>query len=111
MAMNGVVTQYDDNGYSLNAVKTATLTFAGGVVRTVPGRLVRVTVTTAFVGVGGNLTFYDNALGTATGTPLLVILTAAGVLGAIFTTEVPVALGISAVNTSLTAGAVTIGYS
>ena len=110
MAMNGEITLYDDNGYSLNAVKTATLTFAGGVVRTVPGRLVRVTVTTPFV-TGGNLSFYDNALGTATGTLLLVILTAAGVNGAIFSTELPTAFGISAVNTSLTAGAVTIGYS
>ena len=110
MAMNGVQTHYDDNGFSLNATHTTTLTYAGGVVRTQPGRLIKVTVTTAFV-TTGNLTFYDNALGTATGTPLLVILTAAGVAGAIFTVDLPAALGISAVNTNLSAGAVTIGYS
>lgn len=110
MAQNGVITEYDDLGYPLNARLTSPLTFAGGVVKTTPGRLIRVVVTTAFV-TTGNLTFYDNALGTATGTPLLAILTASGVIGAVFVVDLPVAYGISAVNTSLSAGAVTVSYS
>ena len=110
MAQNGVITEYDDLGYPLNARLTSPLTFAGGVVKTTPGRLIRVVLTTAFV-TTGNLTFYNNALGTATGTPLLAILTASGVIGAVFVVDLPVAYGISAVNTSLSAGAVTVSYS
>jgi hypothetical protein len=108
MPLNGVVTRYDDNGFSSSATKTASVPFTGGVVKAGAGRMIKVVVTTAFV-TAGNLAFYDNAAGTATGTPLLTIPTAAGTLGAIFTVDLPVTAGISAVNTSLTAGAVTVG--
>jgi hypothetical protein len=109
MPFNGVVTEYDDNGYSSNATRTSNVGFAGGIVKTGAGRMIKVVVTTAFV-TTGNLAFYDNAAGTASGTPLLTIATAAGAAGATFTVDLPVTAGISAVNTSLTAGAVTVGY-
>lgn len=111
MPLNGVVTEYDDNGFSSNATFTKNVGFAGGVVKSTPGRFLKVVVTTLFVGVGGLLSFYDNAAGTATGTPLLTIPVASGTVGAVFTVDLPVTAGISAVNTSLTGGAVTVGYS
>lgn len=111
MPLNGVVTRYDDNGFSSNATKTANVGFAGGIVKAGAGRLAKVIVTTAFVGVSGLLSFYDNAAGTATGTPLLTIPVASGTVGTIIPVDLPVTAGISAVNTSLTAGAVTVGYS
>jgi hypothetical protein len=110
MPQNGVVTQYDDLGFSLNPTKTTSVTFAGGTVKSGAGRLAKVIITTAFAGVSGLLSFYDNAAGTATGTPLLTIPVAAGLAGAVFAVDLPVTAGISAVNTSLTAGAVTVAY-
>lgn len=110
MPLNGSVTRYDDNGFSSNATATKNVGFAGGVVKAGAGRMIKVIVTTAFVGTSAQLAFYDNAAGTATGTPLLTIPVASGTVGAIFTVDLPVTAGISAVNTSLTAGAVTVGY-
>jgi hypothetical protein len=113
MPLNQVVTPYDDAGYPAVARITAVLTFAGGVVKAAPGRLIRVIVTTAFVGATGQLEFYDNSTGAATGTPLLTIPVAAGLAGAVFVADLPALTGISAVNTggTLSAGAVTVGYS
>lgn len=112
MPFNGVVTEYDDNGYSSNARQTISVPFGGGVVKAGPGRLLKVVVTTAFVGAGGFLAFWDSP-SAAAGTPLLQIPTASGLAGAIFTVDLPAAAGIFVSNPSatLTAGAVTIGYS
>ncbi len=82
----------------------------GGIIRPVPGRLVRAVVTTALTGSGSSLTFYDSATGQP-GTPLLVIPVAAGAAGAIFVADAPAANGITALGSQLTAGAVTVGYS
>ncbi len=79
--------------------------------RTVPGRLAKVVVTTALAGSGGNLSFFDNASGGASGTPLLTIPVAAGTAGAVFPVDLPAASGISATALALTAGAVTLAYS
>jgi hypothetical protein len=111
MPYNPELTSYDDNGHPSEATHTITSTFAGGNLKQTPGRLVKVVVTTAFTGAGGTLSFYDNATGASTGTPLLTIPVAAGTVGAIFNVDMPVSAGISAVNASLTAGAVTLGVS
>jgi len=109
VAKDWIITPYDDNGYCSVARLTNTLTYTGGVVSASAGRLLKVTVTTAFVGASGVLTFYDNA-GAASGTPLLAIPVAQGVSGAVFTIDLPVVNGIFAGNASLTAGGVTVGY-
>lgn len=88
----------------------AALNTTGGIIEASPGRLVRVTVTTAFTGSGGNLAFYDSASGQP-GTPLLTILTSAGTAGAVFPVDLPALSGITALAYQLTAGAVTAGYS
>lgn len=87
-----------------------TVNTTGGTLRPVPGRLARVSITTTLTGSGGSLGLYDSAAGQP-GTPLLVIPVAAGNAGAIFAADVPVASGITALGSLLTAGAVTIGYS
>lgn len=112
MPFNGVVTEYDDNGYSSNASFTKSIPFGGGVVKAGPGRLLKVVVTTTFAGAGGFLALWDSP-SAASGTPLLQIPTASGVAGAIFTVDLPALAGIFASNPggTLTAGAVTIGYS
>lgn len=109
MAKNGILTQYDDAGYPAAAAFAVPLTFAGGAVKGSAGRLLKVIVTTAFAGVSGVLTFYDNA-SAASGTPLLAIPTGTAV-GTIYTIDVPAANGIFAGNSALTAGAITVGYS
>jgi hypothetical protein len=109
MAKNGIVTTYDDLGYPTAAAATVGLTFAGGVVKASPGRLLKVVVTTAFV-TAGTLTFYDST-SAASGTVLLAIPQASGTVGAIFTLDVPSLKGIFAASTGLTAGAVTVGFS
>ena len=113
MAQNGIVTRYDDRGFPGVAAFTKPLTFAGGVVKAGAGRLLRVVVTTAFVGAGGQLAFYDSLTAVASATPLLTIPVAAGLVGAIFLVDLPARAGIAAVNTggTLSAGAVTVGYS
>lgn len=108
MAQNAIKTDYDDIGYPLAATKTVALTFAGGAVKTSPGRLLRAVVTTLFAGTSGVLTFYDNATA-ASGTVLFLIPTAAAV-GTVYAIDLPAVNGIFAGNASLSAGAVTIGY-
>jgi hypothetical protein len=83
---------------------------AGGNVKAGAGRLAKAVVTTALTGSGGNLSFFDNAAGGASGTPLLTIPVAAGTVGAVFTPDLPVTAGISAAGLALTAGAVTLAY-
>ena len=111
MAKGWIVTQYDDAGYASAPNSTLSLTFAGGVVKASPGRLLRVFVTTAFV-TSGTLTFYDNATA-ASGLVLLAIPQGAtsGAAGASYTVDLPAVNGIYAGTTGLTAGAVLIGYS
>lgn len=108
MPMNGVVTDYDDLGFPSVAAFTKAVPFGGGVVKASAGRLFKVVVTTAFV-TAGNMTLYDNP-SAAAGTPLLVIPLASGVVGAIFTLDLPALSGIFAGSTGITAGAVTVGY-
>ncbi len=111
MAQNGEVTEYDDNGYPLNARSTAVVTFAGGVVKASPGRLIKIVVTTVFAGTLGVLTFYDNA-SAASGTVLFVIPQISGTVGTTFTVDLPAVNGIYAgVSGTLSGGAVTVGYS
>ena len=110
MAKNGIFANYDDPGFPAAAAFTANVSFAGGPVKAAPGRLHKVIVTTAFVGVGGQLAFYDNPAAVAAGTPLLTIPVAAGLVGAVFDVNLPAFAGIAAVNSLLTAGAVTVGY-
>lgn len=109
MALNQIVTIYSDGGYPTSAAFTKPLTFAGGQVKGSAGYLAKAVVTTLFAGASGVLTFYDSLTG-ATGNVLLVIPTAAAV-GTVYTIDLPVLNGIYAVNTSLTGGAVTIGFS
>lgn len=109
MPLNGVVTDYDDNGFPANAAFTKSIPFGGGAVKGSPGRLLKVIVTTAFV-TAGTMTIYDNA-SAAAGTVLLAIPLAAGTVGAVFTLDLPAANGIFVGSTGITAGAVTIGYS
>ncbi len=107
MANNQVLTPYDDNGFPANAARTAPLTLGGTqVVKGAPGRLVKVTVTTATATAA--TTVYDNA-SAASGTPLLVIPsgTAAGTQYAV---DLPAANGITVASGSGT-GNVTVGYS
>ena len=110
MAPKGrVLTRYDDAGSPSAAAFAVPITFAGGVVKASPGRLLKVIVTTAFAS-GTGITFYDNA-SAGSGTVLLTILLAAGLAGAVYTVDLPALNGIFAVNTGLTAGALTVGYS
>ena len=116
MAKGWIVTQYDDAGYASAPNSTLAITlatsYAGGVVKASPGRLLRVFVTTALVGSGGTLVFYDNA-SAGTGLVLLTIPTAGGTAGASFIADLPAVNGIYALNTSatLSAGAVVVGFS
>lgn len=82
----------------------------GGIIRPVPGRLVRVSITTTLTGSGGMLGFYDSAAGQPTA-PLLVIPVASGAAGQVLSADMPAASGITALGLQLTAGAVTVGYS
>jgi hypothetical protein len=113
MAFNGIVTPYDDLNHPADASHAVPLTFAGGVIKAATGRLLKVVVTTAFAGALGTLVFYDSATAVASSTPLLTIPVAGGVVGAVFSVDLPASAGIAAVNTggTLTAGNVTVGYS
>lgn len=84
---------------------------AGGAVKPAAGRFAKVVVTTALAGSGGNLSFFDNASGGASGTPLLTIPVASGTVGAMFTVDLPVFSGLAATALALTAGAATVAYS
>jgi hypothetical protein len=116
MAKNQIETQYDDAGFPVNAANTISITLTSSLtaqaVKTAPGRLAKVSVTTALVGAGGTLVFWDNA-SAASGTPLYVLPTATGVLGYVASIDLPALVGIYMTNPSgtITAGAVTVGYS
>ncbi len=106
MANNQVVTSYDDAGFPASAAKTAPLTLGSlQVVKGSPGRLLKVSVTTATASAA--TTVYDSAAA-ASGTPLLVIPsgTAAGTL---YTLDLPAQAGITVQSTGAT-GNITIGY-
>jgi hypothetical protein len=103
-------------GLTLTAPPTSTgaspptVNTTGGILRTVPGRLARVSITTTLAGSGGNLSLYDSATGQP-GTPLLVIPVASGGAGQVLVADMPAVSGMTALGLQLTAGAVTIGYS
>lgn len=109
MPLNGVLTQYDDAGYPAQAYFTGVVAAASGlaVLKTRPGRMVMATVTTATT--TNPVTFYDNALGTATGTVLLVI-PAAAAAGTVYSVNLPCLNGLT-VNGAMVAGSVTVGWS
>lgn len=110
MASNQIVTQYDDSGYPVSSNKTVSVAYTAApfVVKQAPGRLATVTVTTLTA--GGTFTFYDNATGAASGTPLLVVPIAAAA-GTVYALGLPAAAGISVVAPSASAGVLTVAYS
>ena len=116
MAKNTIYTPYDDAGFPLNAAFTTPVTLTASLtaqaIKASPGRLLKVAVTTALVGSGGTLVFWDSA-SAASGTPLFVLPVATGVLGYFATVDLPAVNGIYMTNPSgtITAGAVTVGYS
>ena len=106
MPSNSVVTSYDDAGYPASASRTFPVTLGSlQVVRNGPGRLLKVSVTTATASAA--VTVYDNA-SAASGTPLLVIPsgTAAGTL---YDLNLPALAGITVQSTGAT-GNITVGY-
>jgi hypothetical protein len=110
MAKNWIICQYDDAGYPTSPVFALPLTNAGGVVKASPGRLIKVIVTTTFAGASGLMTFYDNA-SAASGVALLAIPTGTAA-GTIYSIDPPAVNGIFAgITGTLSAGAVTVGYS
>jgi hypothetical protein len=106
MAKNQIETQYDDAGFPAVAAYTAPVTIGTTqTVKAAAGRLCRVTVTT--VTATAVTTLYDSAAA-ASGTPLLVIPTAAPV-GTIYAVDLPVVNGITVAGAGT--GAITVGYS
>ena len=103
MAENSITTMYDDAGFPVNAAFTISLT-ATGVVKNAPGRLAKVTVTTALSAAA--VTIYDNA-SAASGTPLYVI-PASSAVGYIQAIDAPAVNGIYASFAGT--GAVTFSY-
>jgi hypothetical protein len=112
MAKNGIVTPYDDNGYPAYAAFTEVVSATAGLqtVKSSPGRLMKIVVTTTLTAADGNLTFYDNAQGQASGTVLAVVAQGT-VAGTIIDVNMPALNGISANGANSAAGAVTVGYS
>jgi hypothetical protein len=107
MANNGIVTQYDDAGFAVNANRNFPVTLGAlQVVKAAPGRIYKVSVTT--ITAAAIVTIYDNA-SLASGTPLLVIPIGA-TAGTVYDVQLPAALGITVQSTGAT-GNVTVGYS
>lgn len=107
MANNQIVTPYDDAGVSASASKTAPVALGGTqVVKGAPGRLLKVSVTTATASAA--VTIYDNAAGAASGTILLVIPSGTAA-GTTYDVNLPAAAGITVVSTNAT-GNITVGY-
>jgi hypothetical protein len=107
MAKQGIVTQYDDEGFPVNAIFATPITLGQlNTVKTSAGRLVRIIVTT--VTASAVVTVYDNA-SAASGTILAVVPIAAAV-GTIYAIDMPALSGITVQSTGAT-GAVTVGYS
>lgn len=103
-----VVTLADSNGFAVSGTSTAVIAAGVGttVIKATPGRLGRVSVTTAST--TGVLTIYDNA-STGSGTVLAAIPTNAAI-GTSFDFQMPAANGITAVGAANSAG-VTVSYS
>lgn len=116
MAKNGIVVPYDDAGFPAPAATVANWTAAasGTVIKAGAGRLGRVIILTAFVGVTTVITLYDNATGAASGTPLfsIAVASASNLGGQVFTLDLPVVNGISIVGSggTFTGGLIGIGY-
>lgn len=112
-----IVTLYDDLGFPAASANVANWTAAasGTLVKAGAGRLCRVVILTAFVGTSTVVTFYDNAAGTATGTPLFSIGvgSSANAVGQVFAVDLPVASGITVIGSggTFSAGGIGIGYS
>jgi hypothetical protein len=111
MAKNGIVTTYDDEGFPSNAVFTTPIAYTAMpiAVKNSAGRLASVQVTTTLAGSSAAITFYDNA-SAASGTILLVIPTGA-TAGTRYAVDLPAVNGIYVSEASLSAGAITVGYS
>jgi hypothetical protein len=106
MANNQIVTDYDDAGIAATAVKTFPITLGAlQVVKGAPGRLLKVSVTTATASATVNV--YDNA-SAGSGTPLLAI-PAAAAAGTVYDVNLPAANGITVQSTGAT-GNITVGY-
>ena len=113
MAQNALVAVYDDIGKPAVARLNANYAFGSGgvVISAIPGRLCRVIITTALVGVSSTITIYDNA--SAASGNVLWALTVGGannVVGGVFPVDLPVLNGIFVTNASATAGALALGY-
>jgi hypothetical protein len=108
MPKNGVFTQYDDEGFPVNAIFTAQIA-AGASTTTLkasPGRVCKVSVTAAGTSTD-NLTIYDNA-SAGSGT-VLAVIPGGGSLQ-VYDVNLPALLGITVVNVA-SGPAVTIGWS
>ncbi|HEV2257042.1 MAG TPA: hypothetical protein VGS06_28240 [Streptosporangiaceae bacterium] len=113
MAQNALVAVYDDIGKPAVARLNANYAFGQGtlVISAVPGRLCRVHIITALVGVSSTITIYDSA--SAASGNVLWALTVAGannVVGGVIPVDLPVFNGIVVTNASATAGALALGY-
>jgi hypothetical protein len=112
MAQNGIVCAYDDNGKPAVASKNANYVYTqGGVaISTSAGRLARVHILVALVGVSSTITIYDNA-SAASGNVLWAMAVAANYpVGGVFPVDLPVFNGIFVTNASATAGQLALGY-
>jgi hypothetical protein len=109
LAKNEIVTPYDDASFPVAAAFTTAIA-AGASTTTLkpsPGRLCRVSVTTAGTSTD-NITIYDNA--SAGSGEVLAVIPGGGTLGTIYVLDVPAVNGITAVNVA-SGPAVTIGWS
>jgi hypothetical protein len=102
MAQNQIVTEYDDAGIPIVASKSAFPT-ATGVIKTAPGRLVKIVVTVA---PSAAVTFFDNALSAAGNT--LFVVPSAAVVGTVYDVNMPALAGIYASFAGT--GTLAVGY-
>jgi len=109
MAKNGLFTNYDNNGFPVQASYTEPVAAGAGTttIKAAAGRLCRVVVTTAGTS-SDNLTLYDNA-SAGSGT-VLAVIPGGGTVGTVYALDLPAANGITAVNVA-SGPAVTVGYS
>lgn len=109
MALNGIVTEYDDLGFPSSAAFTKVVAAGAGttIIKAAPGRLLKAVVTAAGTATD-NITIYDNpSAGSGT---ILAVIPGGGTVGTIYTLDLPAAAGITAVNVASGPG-VTLGYS
>ena len=108
MAKNPILTQYDDEGFPVNAIFTQPIA-AGASTTTLKagaGRVCKVAVTTAGTATD-NLTIYDNA--TAGSGTILAVIPGGGSLQ-VYDINMPAQNGITVVNVA-SGPAVTVGWS